>query len=84
MENSQQFFAWYEKVEAELEGEHARAFHGHLEQLQSHSARCNAILDEIKGALRHLSVRGGAEPSGDEAVWSRVEGWPALPLAARG
>eukprot|EP00051_Salpingoeca_urceolata_P020682 m.313375 g.313375 ORF g.313375 m.313375 type:complete len:885 (-) comp19663_c1_seq8:26-2680(-) len=55
IESSQQFFVWFDSVEAQQEREQETAYRSYVEALKSCSAHCSDILTEIDGAVQHLA-----------------------------
>ena len=58
METSQQFFAWYGAIEAQIEQEQESAFRTYAQLLTQYSDRCETLLSEIDRALTFLKGMG--------------------------
>lgn len=54
VETTQQFFGWYEELEAQKEAEAGETFRAYTGLLVEYRDRCKEILREISGALAHL------------------------------
>ncbi|XP_052216084.1 conserved oligomeric Golgi complex subunit 3-like isoform X2 [Dreissena polymorpha] len=54
IENAQQFFSWFSEVESEIEKEEDLPYRSHMEELASHRAQCDWVLDEVSAGLDHL------------------------------
>ena len=56
VETTQQFFGWYEQLEAQKEAEAGETFTAYAGLLTEYRDRCDEILGEISGALTHLQT----------------------------
>lgn len=54
IENSQQFFAWFAKVEAQMEEEQESSYRTYAAQLSSYRSHCDSILNQVEAALCQL------------------------------
>eukprot|EP00047_Mylnosiga_fluctuans_P015368 m.45508 g.45508 ORF g.45508 m.45508 type:complete len:750 (-) comp5887_c0_seq1:1435-3684(-) len=55
VDNAQQFFAWFEGVEVQMESDREQSFRAYLELLKQYSGRCDDMLSAITSALHHLT-----------------------------
>lgn len=56
VDNVQQFFSWYEEVEARMAKDNEAEYYAHVDDLSRYSLRCEDMLKEIDHALNHLEV----------------------------
>eukprot|EP00053_Salpingoeca_punica_P018510 m.181918 g.181918 ORF g.181918 m.181918 type:complete len:779 (-) comp17449_c0_seq1:1349-3685(-) len=54
IENAQQFLAWFEGVEGQLELQQEQSFTAYVDILQKYSTRCSDLLAQIDTAVTHL------------------------------
>ncbi|XP_072033720.1 conserved oligomeric Golgi complex subunit 3-like isoform X2 [Amphiura filiformis] len=54
IENAQQFFAWFNKVESQMETDEEISYSSYCDQLKQYREQCDSVLDEVSTALNHL------------------------------
>ncbi|XP_077988329.1 conserved oligomeric Golgi complex subunit 3-like [Glandiceps talaboti] len=54
IDNAQQFFAWFSKVENEMENAEEISYKEHVDQLREYRKQCDQVLEEVSNALKHL------------------------------
>eukprot|EP00124_Ichthyophonus_hoferi_P004781 Ihof_evm2s575 gene=Ihof_evmTU2s575 len=58
IDNSNQFFAWFAQVEAEMDLEQEAAYRQHLGIMRQYLAMCDDMMSEVDETLNHLSALG--------------------------
>ncbi|XP_033099795.1 conserved oligomeric Golgi complex subunit 3-like [Anneissia japonica] len=54
IENAQQFFAWFNKVEQQMDMDEEISYKAHCDQLSQYKEQCEDVLQEVSRALFHL------------------------------
>ncbi|XP_070539445.1 conserved oligomeric Golgi complex subunit 3-like isoform X2 [Ptychodera flava] len=54
IDNAQQFFAWFSKVENDMENAEEFSYKAHVDQLREYREQCDQVLEEVSNALKHL------------------------------
>ncbi|XP_033638194.1 conserved oligomeric Golgi complex subunit 3-like isoform X2 [Asterias rubens] len=54
IENAQQFFAWFNKVESKMDHDEEISYRCYCDQLKDYRDQCDKVLDEVSDALTHL------------------------------
>ena len=49
-----QFFAWFNKVESQMEQDEEISYSSYCDQLKQYREQCDSVLDEVSTALSHL------------------------------
>ena len=49
-----QFFAWFNKVESQMEEDEEISYSSYCDQLKQYREQCDSVLDEVSTALTHL------------------------------
>ncbi|XP_031565571.1 conserved oligomeric Golgi complex subunit 3-like [Actinia tenebrosa] len=54
IENAQQFFSWFAKVECQMEQEQESSYRSYSDQLKTYRDHCDSILKEVEEAIYYL------------------------------